>query len=221
MRFDSRLMLISLVAISLLIFGCTNPQTPQAPASNSNSNNPAVPNSPPSNPTPSTSPTPPAQNLAGLGYAQLVALGIPIECDIASTTSAGQITMKLYMDGTQKNRVELRQPSSRAGSSCSTMAMVRRGNSMLIGCNDGSPYMNTCQWLQLDVSSSTETGTDAPSTTPSSAQTPDYANLPPTSYNCRPWIADNSKFETPGRVCDFNELYGGSSGYPSVPPTPE
>lgn len=150
-------------------------------------------------------------DLTGLTYNQLLGRGVPIECDIVSRTETGTVTMKMYYDGSAKSRVEFETAQNTGRDSCQRMAIISQNmNSADIGCISGQAYMANCNWLHMEFEQSEVEDVERSVSTPSG--TPDYTRLPPTSYNCRPWIVDNSKFQTSGRVCTMEDL---TAGYPT------
>lgn len=136
-------------------------------------------------------------DLAGLGYEQLIGLGIPLECDI-STTYEGETTyMKVYM----KNENELRNevPLEEQGAMCDKVILIRKGDTLYNGC-EGQKYPpgTSCDWVKFVMDQSEPGG---PSTEP-----PDYSDVPSEQINCVPWVVDESKFATPGKVCTMEDI---------------
>lgn len=224
-----KLLLVAVFALFLLTFGCvggsqttsssTTPSSSESTSSSSGASD-SLPPSPPSTDTSAPTPSPPSampddslgdtpsNDLSGLTYNQLLGRGVPLECDIVSQTQTGTVTMKLYYDGSSKTRVEFESSATTGRESCQRMAVVGQNrNSATIGCISGQAYIPNCDWLMMEFNQSDVEDVEQTYATPSG--TPDYTSLPPTSYNCRPWIVDQNKFATPGRVCNFEDMMGG------------
>lgn len=222
-----KLLVIVALAFFLFSFGCIGGanQTSSTPtgsttgtstdSSTSSSPSDTTPPSPPSDTSGSTMPveTTPSNDLSGLTYNQLLSRSVPIECDITSRTETGTVTMKMYYDGVSKTRVEFESSADTGRDSCQRMAVIGNVNngvssSASFGCISGQSYIPNCDWLMMEFNQSDVDDVEQTYTTPSG--TPDYTRLPPTSYSCRPWIVDQTKFATPGRVCNFQDMMGGS-----------
>ncbi len=149
------------------------------------------------------------QDLTGKTYAQLAALGLPMECDITTINNGQSTSIKMYMNG-DNSRMET---TSSSGDACPKYIFISDKTNMYMGCEGGNPYGSffgsdvQCDWIQLNINSGNVSGTG------SVTNSPDIDNLPPTSFNCKLWILDQSKFATPGKICDMQDMFGGA--YPT------
>ncbi|MGV8085074.1 MAG: hypothetical protein ACP5N9_02350 [Candidatus Bilamarchaeum sp.] len=221
---NSKILIIALLC-GLVLFGCIGNSQPaqntQVPNNAAPSSVPSTSNAPSGStspspestttapaapePVPTPSPAPSGQNLQGMAYAQLIGLGIPLECNIRTTYAGRTSTIHVYINGNHQIRSEL---GSMEGSRCSFVGVLK-DNKMYLGCSSGS-YIQNCDWLELDVDPSM---TNTSSST-SSVNSMNYEGIPPADIQCNPWVLDTSKFATPGRVCSMNDAYGqGSAGY--------
>lgn len=224
----SKLLLVAVFALFLLTFGClggsqstsssTTPSAPSGsttPTGSGSGTSDSTPPSPPSDTSGTAPSTPdnslgdtPSNDFSGLTYTQLLGRNVPLECDIVSQTQAGTVTMKFFYDGNSKTRVEFQSPQTSGRDSCQRMAVIGQNrNSATMGCISGQPYIPNCDWLMIQFNQSDVDDVEQTYATPSGS--PDYTSLPPTSYSCRPWIVDQTKFATPGRVCNFEDMMGG------------
>lgn len=127
---------------------------------------------------------------AGMAYGELIAAGVPVQCDITSTYQGQTTTMKLYMQGENRMRAE-----SITGNY--TNVMITRDQMSYVKSTVDVPG---CEWLAFPINTSGEAGAGAGQTT-----TPDLGALPSTDFSCLPWIYDESKF-TVANACTMEEL---------------
>lgn len=224
---NSKTLIVLLLAFGLVIFGCVSNSPSAPPTQPSGSSNPSPssgtpssdsgatgsnPSSPPSsppavNPAPAPAPSPAPSsggpNLNGLGYAQLSALGIPLECNIRSTYSGRTTNIHVYINGAHQARSEI---GTMEGSRCSFVGVLK-DNKMYLGCSSGS-YIQNCDWLQIDIDPSAFNQSGSTPTNPGTSSM-NYNDVPPADIQCNPWVLDTSKFDTPGRICNMNSISGG------------
>jgi hypothetical protein len=134
-----------------------------------------------------------SDDLAGMGYEALAALGVPLECDITVNST----TMKIYMKGSEEVRADV--PISAQGSTCRMMASIVKGKDYYAGCTDGTLYPG-CAWLKMSENTSSAGAGASP------AEAPEYDTVPPADISCKPWVYDASKFATPGKICTLEEM---------------
>lgn len=215
-----------MLAVGLLVFGCTSPTPPAKPGESGGDGTAAPPSGGGQGVPPSGSGTGDSSqggtqpgdgtvpegdqsqgeapdegsgggqggdDLAGMGYGALAAMGVPLECDITVNST----TMKVYMKGSGEVRSEF--TISGSGSTCRKMVSVMKGDDYYSGCSDGTLFPG-CDWLHTTAQDS---GGDAGQ---ASAEPPDYDSIPPMDIDCRPWVYDASKFATPGKACTMEEL---------------
>jgi len=143
-------------------------------------------------------------DLAGKGYEALAAMGVPLQCDITTTSSGKVMNMHVYMKGS----AEVRSETTVAGAeTCAQMVTVMKGNTVYMGCVDGD-IMQDCKWLQMSIEPTGETTPTAGTASP-----PDYADVPPADIKCTPWAYDASKFAVSGTVCNLDDLMKGYGDY--------
>ena len=204
--------ILAILVFGILIFGCTGSGTTNVKTDNSVK---AGGNSGTSNGTPTdTSPPPkneaaanvsvttePSGGLLGLGYTELLALGVPIQCDVTTTFKGTTTKMRIYMQGKNSIRVEI--PNTGA-ESCTNSAMIMKDKKVYTSCG-GSQLMPGCDWLEIEAKEPAE-GSAGGSANAGASDTPDLEGTPATSFNCQPWIYDSAKFATPGKVCSLSDI---------------
>jgi hypothetical protein len=201
----------AVLLVSLLIFGCTSP-----PAGGGTAPQGGVPAGQPQGTPPSPSPPAPQPNqtpaanasvqppggqpsggvgdLIGKSFTDLVALNVPIKCQI--TTSNGTVT--LYKGAGSDMRSEM--PASEGLCQSQKMIFIVKGDKYYMGCEQGTIMPgSSCQWLVFNATGSTATA--APGT-----QAPDYSNVPAAQISCVPWVLDASLFQAPANACSLNDL---------------
>ncbi|MEW6722370.1 MAG: hypothetical protein AB1324_03845 [Candidatus Micrarchaeota archaeon] len=226
--------ILSLLVVSLLLFGCGGQQpsnqtnmtgpAPQggttAPATGGETGAPGEgqggtmeeePEAPPSGGD--NAPAQPSGNgYAGMEYAALVALGVPLECDVTTTSNGTTVTSRLYMKDSSTLRVE--SPTQNA-QGCQEMVVIMKNNEkkMYMGCPDGQ-FMPGCDWLVFTLEGN-GTMQGQVSTTGGTEVDTDFSDIPPSDLDCRAWVYDASKFDTGGKVCDLSSMgnYGNYEEY--------
>lgn len=208
--------LLMLIVCGFLLFGCTGGDKKQ-PASSSQKpattqpSNTAAPSG-----SSNTSGSSGSSGLTGLGYTKLLALGVPVECDVTITSSKTTIKYKMYMKGKQY-RVEMPMSSGMYSGSygCKTsLVTLAKNKEVYMGCDGGKlmPSMG-CDWMKFNSTDSSSSGgsSSGSSSTPSSGSftSSDLEKLPSTSFDCKAWTFDSTKFNTPGKVCTMEDLLGG------------
>ncbi len=220
-----KMLAIALLIFGLLIFGCTSPSggANNAPVPAQNGTTAQGSASPPVNNTVSApsqgnasgqqvsqgnnSAAPSGSNLLGMTFTQLVALGVPLQCDITSTMNGQSVKSTIYMQG--KDTIRSETSITQKDSPCTNMVTIVKSGTAYIGCNSGALFPSSdtanplagCQWIVMNTNSSTTSGS------PLSA--PDYSNVPPAQINCVPWVYDPSKFDITGKTCNLQDIMGG------------
>jgi hypothetical protein len=145
-------------------------------------------------------------DLTGKGYEALVAMGIPLQCDITVTNDGKTTNMMVYMKGSDEVRSEVDVEGAEA---CTRMVSIMKGKTFYTGCVDDE-IMPNCKWLQMTIQ-------DSGTTTTGTSQPPDYADVPPAQINCVPWVYDASKFSVSGTVCNLDDMMQGyqQGNYPN------
>lgn len=134
-------------------------------------------------------------DFTGKTYEQLLGLGVPMQCDITMTYEGKTTTMKIYSKNNGEIRNEIPIPETEM---CSKMISILKGDTVYTSC-EGKTYPpgTSCDWMKYVVNN---TGTTGGSTAP------DYSDVPPTQINCMPWVPDDSKFATPGKICTQEDI---------------
>jgi hypothetical protein len=141
-------------------------------------------------------------DLAGKGYEALVAMGIPLQCDITVNSTV----MKIYMKGSDEVRSEVDMSGAEA---CTHMVSIMKGKTFYTGCAN-EDIMPNCKWLQMTIQ-------DSGTATAGTSKPPDYADVPPAQITCVPWVYDASKFTVSGTVCNLDDMMKGyqQGNYPT------
>lgn len=146
-----------------------------------------------------------------MAYAQLIGLGVPLQCDITSTSSGAPVTSKLYMKGEGEMRIETPMEGQQASTGCTKSIFIMKGTTSYVGCEGGSMFSGTsCDWLMMESEPSAGGGTAG-----GAYEAPDYSNVPSTQISCVPWVYDASKFMPSDSTCTLQDLMGGQYQYPS------
>jgi len=157
-------------------------------------------------------------DLLGKTYDQLLGLGVPLQCDITTTSNGKTTKSKIYVQGKDAMRSET--DVSQPGSTCTKMVTIVKGDIAYIGCMNGEIFPSDasasnpfagCKWMEMKANKSTTSVTAS-----IGAEAPDYTNIPPAQINCVPWIYDASKFEVVGKSCNIQDIMKSYStgGYP-------
>ncbi len=208
---------IVLLLAGLLFFGCTGPSESKevSPPTGSVSNDSAPEVEEPSSGETSDGatdsepeeeqPTGGTDELAGKTYEELSALGVPLECD-TSVSYEGTATMsKIYMKG---ELVRIETPISDSQSTCDDLVYITKDNAAYMGCEDGSIFGDVesfadCNWLEFSDVEGSAAGDDEHGYS-YQVTTPDLKST--AEVSCKPWIYDPSKFDTPGKVCNMEDM---------------
>jgi hypothetical protein len=131
-------------------------------------------------------------------FAALVALGVPLQCDITSTSGGVTTTSKIYMKGSTDMRIEV------PGSDCANTVMIMKNDEkkLYMGCEGQDEFIpgSGCKWLVMKTD-----GSGTPTGGSTSVNT-NYANVPPSQINCEAWVYNDNLFEVDGEVCDFSNM---------------
>ncbi|MEW6748155.1 MAG: hypothetical protein AB1295_00400 [Candidatus Micrarchaeota archaeon] len=201
-----------LILTALLLFGCLGaPQAP--PAGTTPSSGGATPSggettppggqTAPETPTQPEAPSQPTDDLAGLGYEALLALGQSLECDITTTDYQGNVMrMKVYMEGEDRVRSEFTAVTQ---TTCPLYISIFKDDITYMGCEGGEFFTgSTCDWLKI-MPEDSEPG----SASSAGFEQPVLDDVPPSNINCKLWAYNPAKFDTPGKACTMEELFQG------------
>lgn len=199
MEMTRNLIILSLI-VGFLIFGCAGPAEEGGPPA-------GPPVTPPGDGAqPPAEEPPPAEDgidFAGLDYASLTALGVPVECDITTQVEGETTQVKLYAKGED----EIRQEFEAGELDCSKFVVIHKPNAMYMGCpGEYYPPESTCNWLVMEFEESEEPVEPTGDMTGATYAAPELGDVPSTQISCRPWIYDASKFQAPGKTCTMEEF---------------
>ncbi|MBD3210622.1 hypothetical protein GF318_04550 [Candidatus Micrarchaeota archaeon] len=141
-------------------------------------------------------------DLTGLDYAAVMALGIPVQCDITTTQDGETTDVKLYANGEN----EIRWESEMEGmEECGKFVYILKNNKVYFGCEGSKfPPGSTCDWLTME-SEAGDGGEPSGDMGGMTVDTPEFEDVPSTQISCLPWIYDSSMFATPGKVCTMED----------------
>ncbi|HSB46868.1 MAG TPA: hypothetical protein VLD37_02555 [Candidatus Bilamarchaeum sp.] len=134
---------------------------------------------------------------SGLDWTALMALGIPLECDVTTTVNGTATQSHVYV----QNSNTIRSEATMASGGCSQVAMIIKDKTIYMKCTNGQLFegaSSECVWVKMSAEGTSPTG---------STTSTDYSSLTSNDINCRPWIMDPSKFVVEGKACTFQELY--------------
>lgn len=134
-----------------------------------------------------------ANDLTGKTYEELIALGIPLQCEVVTTSG----TTTFYKGIGDDMRTEM---ASNEGT-CPKVIGIVKGDTYYVGCEGGDIMPGTaCKWLMF-VQNETGAGGAA-----GSYEAPDYSDVPPAKITCVPWVPDASKLQAPAGACSMDDL---------------
>lgn len=140
-------------------------------------------------------------DLAGMGYLQLVALGIPVECQFSDNEQgvATQFTLKMKGDRIRGEGTVVSNGSTEP----TTFISLPDAMYIQLSASQKEGITSSCDWIKFADSSagsgSTEVnGVDA---NPAAGLTSGTAK-----YDCKPGLFGDDVFAVPQNACDMNEL---------------
>lgn len=213
------LIILSLFA-ALLLFGClgageVTEEEKEAPAGDG-----APPTGDGAPPTEDGDGAPPTEDgdgvidFAGLDYAAVMALSVPIECDITTYVDGEPITVKLYAKGENEIRKEY-VPKDMEDIDCPKFVWITKDNNIYMCC-EGGDFLpdSTCDCFAFICEEDEE---PAEAGAASGYTALDLGDVPATQVSCWPWLYDPSKFQVPGKACTMDEyiqeMTGGAYDY--------
>lgn len=137
-----------------------------------------------------------------MDYAALVALGVPLECDITTVSNGTTTTSHVFMKGSAQTRIEVET----SGMGCSKIVMISKDKKLYMSCEGKAEFMpgSGCKWIMFEASGN-GTLSGQVSSGSGSVDT-DYTNVDPSQIDCKAWVYSDNLFETDGGVCDFSNL---------------
>jgi hypothetical protein len=136
-------------------------------------------------------------DVAGKTMAQLVDLGVPVNCKIRVRSEAGTSEATLYLKG-ESFRIET--VVNTEGETYEALAILRGGRYYVAIPEDQKQYMNGCDWIMGESAEGVES---------SDMSIQDIKGIPESDYTCTPGVFGNEKFETPGKACTFEDIMMG------------
>ncbi len=148
----------------------------------------------------------------GKSYAELAALGIPLDCDVKIKDNEGQETvMKLYLKGENFKSVVEIKPTSGADTPCTKFDSIYSNKVIYIGCEDANIF-GKCKWISIDTKKAKDSSGN--SLTSSATTTDNLEKIPKTDISCKPGLFGDEMFIVTENTCDMAEIFknlGGSS----------
>lgn len=186
-----------LILASLLVFGCLGAPQETPPAGPTTPSGGAAPGG--TTPSAPSAPAAPTDNLEGLSYSALLALGQSLECDVTMPYATTAQTAKLYIKGGSD---DIRMEITGQSPTCPTAYyVIKEGGTMYMTCATGQLFEGMdCDWLVI---------TPDPSEPDSGYEAPDLTDVPPSNIQCKVWVYDDTKFQTPGTTCTMEDLFQG------------
>jgi len=194
----------------MLLAGCGGAPQPSQPSQPAAPGNVSQPSGQPSAPAQPSQPSQPAQpSLAGMGFDQLAALGMPVRCTVTTTQNGTSVSMNLWLRGANF-RSEMTPPGA-----AETFVTILKGNEMFVRASSEMKQAfaamgKECDWLKITQQETAQPGAGE-ATSPGELE-----EIPPTNFQCAPDTFGDEKFATPGKVCDYASLLGGVAP-PSTP----
>lgn len=144
-------------------------------------------------------------DLAGLGYAQLMALGVPVECTVTQSDNGvvTQLTLKIKGD-----KVRGVGTTTQGGVTTSTEFIAVGDTTYVRIPDEQAGAMGTCQWLKIVSNESADTEVNGMDVTPQATLESASAQ-----YSCVPGTFGDDVFSAPASgVCDLNAMINGMTG---------
>ncbi len=137
-------------------------------------------------------------DFAGRTFAELMALGMPMQCDITTTTGGVTVTSRIYKGVGSDIRSET---PMQGGGVCPKVIAIMKADKYYVGCEQ-SELMPGCQWFVFPVTGSNS----ATGVAGSAFGKPDYSGVPAAQISCTPWIPDGTKFQEPAGACNLQDI---------------
>jgi hypothetical protein len=148
----------------------------------------------------------------GKGYKEILASGLPAECDVKMNVGGSPSVAKLYFSGGNASKIRIEMTTNVApvgGVSYPTISIVKCKKlyttmMALITSQDVYKELNDCDWMVVAADSSAAAKQQLMQPAQDPAQ---LESIPPEDFSCKPWEVDESKFATPGRLCGITEIF--------------
>ncbi|VVB98630.1 Uncharacterised protein [uncultured archaeon] len=154
-------------------------------------------------------------NLAGLGYAQLIALGVPVDCQYSDTQQGvtSQLTLKIKGNKLRGNGTTVMNGTATQ----TTFISVPEAMYVQLSADQRQGLMANCEWLKINTS-----GTNTSSTEVNGVETNPAGELAAATgtFDCVPGLFGDEAFAAPQNACDLNELINSALSNASNVPDP-
>ena len=135
---------------------------------------------------------------SGMEYANVLASGNPVICDITSTYQGETMTMRVYMKGENRIRYEYEFAGE-------NMVMIMRDDVTYFTNMIAEDYPQ-CAWLSVEAEEPEPAEPGEPGDYQYTYEPPDFEDMPETTIECSPWTYDESMFTPPTtNVCTMEE----------------
>jgi hypothetical protein len=140
-------------------------------------------------------------DLSGMTYAAIMALNIPVECNITTTYEGTTSIVHIYYKDSANWRSEMLTPQLE---SCQKTISIFKDDEVYTGCEDGS-MIPGCDWfLSVMDTETTENLQQNIEDLPASSY--DYSDIPSSNIDCALWIYEESKLTPSGVICTQEDL---------------
>lgn len=192
--------------LGLLLLGCTTPNQPAANTSSGSSSSGGTGSSSSSSggtgsSSSSSSGGAGGLDLAGLGYAQLVGLGVPIQCQFTDTQDGISTSLTMKIRG---NRA-MGQGTVTANGTTTNTVFISLPDAMYVQLSpdERTGILANCEWMKVATSGANFSGTNVNGVETNPAGDLGSATA---KYDCVPGVFGDDVFTPPANACDLNEL---------------
>lgn len=191
-----------LLLTSLLLFGCTQPNTPAANASNS-----------PTVTTTATAGPNSLDSLAGLGFVALSQTGQAVSCDVSVKDKQTNETQNLRVKLRGKDvRIEADSKPTTPGEPVTHVVFILTNKTVRFGgTQEGqpTPKPEECTWIMFNTSemSQTNASSDSSAQDPSEALVEELKNAPEANFRCQLATLDAHAFNPEGKTCSLEDMF--------------
>lgn len=128
-------------------------------------------------------------------FEQLMALGVPMQCNIKMSNGEVTTTVKAYKGVGSDLRTEMASEAA----PCPVIVSIIKEDRYYVGCKQGEMFPG-CQWLVFRQENETAPGAGG------GYEKPDYSSTPASDISCEPWLPDESMFREPADACSLEDL---------------
>lgn len=203
-----RYFIAGFLVLGLLLFGCLGGGQPSGTGNGTQGTPDGGANVSPNNGTPAGGTQDNGLSLAGLGYEQLIALGVPVECTVTDSEQGTETQMNVKMRG---SRMRGEGTITTNGVAVPT-TFITDGTTVYTRMPaDQASLLPSCDWLKITTNASA-TASGGVETNPTEGLQSSNAK-----YDCKPGLFGDDVFAAPTeKVCDMDQLLssimGGTAG---------